>query len=89
MKATVMIAMIASLFFVLPQSVKSAASDYNNLCAACTGSGYSFCPTTGVCFDPTVPISNTSISTSTNTTVKAAHSQITTRQVNIEKISLT
>lgn len=30
------------------------SDDYTNLCGACVGNGYSYCPDNGVCFDPNV-----------------------------------
>ena len=61
--SSLIMAIFATLLAILPQPAQTQASSFNNLCVACTGSGYYYCPTTGVCYDPNVPISNVSIPT--------------------------
>jgi hypothetical protein len=48
-KVTLLIIAIMGIFFT--EQINAQASLFNNLCAACTGNGFSYCPTTGVCFE--------------------------------------
>jgi hypothetical protein len=48
-KVSLLIIALMGIFFT--EQINAQASLFNNLCAACTGNGYSYCPTTGVCFE--------------------------------------
>jgi hypothetical protein len=54
MKLSTLLLTIAFLGY----SVNAQAATYQNLCGACVGNGFSYCPSTGVCYNSTEPINN-------------------------------
>lgn len=87
MKTSFFILPILAIVLAMLPVAQAQASDYNNLCVACTGRGYYYCPTTGVCYDPNVPISNVSIPT--NSTKLNSPKILEEGSVGLEQVRLT
>ena len=90
--SSVIVAIFATLFAMLPQPAQSQAqaNNLNNLCGACTGTGYYYCPTTGVCYDPNFPISNVSIPVNSTQSIKLNSAKILQKDsVELDQVRLT
>lgn len=57
MKSSLILNLTAILLGLIAMSVNAGnPTQFTNLCGACVGNNYSYCPTNGVCFDPNVTV---------------------------------
>jgi len=57
MKSSIILNLTAILLGLIAISVNAGdPTQFTNLCGACVGNNYSYCPTNGVCFDPNVTV---------------------------------